>query len=474
MRPALSQNKALRMLTLCGLYVAQGVPWGFVTITFAAWLAEDSQGLTTAEIGPIMAVASLPWSFKFLWGPIMDRLTLKRFGKRRPWIIFAQTMAILVLGSMAFFDDLPGMVWTDAQQTSFWKPIYWLVPGPLAGLILLANMFVSIQDVAVDALAVDLLEEKERGIANGLMYGSSYFGTALGGAGLGYVVSQFGIQAGILGQAVILAFIMVLPILFRERPLDGTTAAIPTKHSRTEAASGRDDSPYRAPSNVDRSTAAIAAVEETVTADSGSLVRDLLRAFSLRATILGVFVALGVKIGIGVLTTVFVDYLMKDGGWTQEQYSTVTGGYAVLLGLAGSAIGGLLADRLGAKPVIATTSIIVGLMWILFGLMPNSLGNKSLVTALLISQEFTFAVLSVGLFSLFMAVSWPRVAATQFTTYMALMNGSTAIGSYLAGVIGESTSIYQVLIIAGVLQIVMILPVLFIDTRQTRRVLGHH
>lgn len=461
------------MLTLCGLYVAQGVPWGFVTITFAAWLAEDSQGLTTAEIGPIMAVASLPWSFKFLWGPIMDRLTLKRFGKRRPWIIFAQAMAILVLGSMAFFDDLPGMVWTDAQQTSFWKPIYWLVPGPLAALILLANMFVSIQDVAVDALAVDLLEEKERGIANGLMYGSSYFGTALGGAGLGYVVSQFGIQAGILGQAVILAVIMVLPLLFRERPLPGTADQVSAERNLSEEATGESDNPYSAPSPAAQPLAAVAAGDEPGTTEKGSLVRDLLRAFSLRATILGVVVALGVKIGIGVLTTVFVDYLMKDGGWTQEQYSTVTGGYAVLLGLAGSAIGGLLADRLGAKPVIATTSIIVGLMWVIFGLTPNSLSNQSLVTALLISQEFTFAVLSVGLFSLFMAVSWPRVAATQFTTYMALMNGSTAIGSYLAGVIGESTSIYQVLIIAGVLQIVMILPVLFIDPRQTRRVLGH-
>lgn len=461
------------MLTLCGLYVAQGVPWGFVTVTFAAWLAEDAQGLTTAEIGPIMAVASLPWSFKFLWGPIMDRLTLKRFGKRRPWIIFAQSMAILVLGSMAFFDDLPGMVWTDTQQTSFWKPIYWLVPGPLAGLILLANMFVSIQDVAVDALAVDLLEEKERGIANGLMYGSSYFGTALGGAGLGYVVSQFGIQAGILGQAVILAVIMALPILFRERPLSGTATQTPTVHSASEGATNENSSPYRAPSPAHQSPAVIAAADDPVPANSGSIVRDLLRAFSLRATILGVFVALGVKIGIGVLTTVFVDYLMKDGGWTQEQYSTVTGGYAVLLGLTGSAIGGLLADQLGAKPVIATTSIIVGLMWVMFGLTPDSLGNPSLVTSLLICQEFFFAVLSVGLFSLFMAVSWPRVAATQFTTYMALMNGSTAIGSYLAGVIGESTTVSQVLIIAGVLQIVMIVPVLFIDTRQTRRVLGH-
>ena len=49
--------------------------------------------------------------------------------------------------------------------------------------MLLANVCVAMQEVAVDALAVDLLTEQERGVANGLMYGSSYLGTALGGAG---------------------------------------------------------------------------------------------------------------------------------------------------------------------------------------------------------------------------------------------------------------------------------------------------
>lgn len=443
------------MFTLCGLYVAQGVPWGFVTITFAAWLADDTQGLTTKQIGPIMAVASLPWSFKFLWGPIMDRFTLDSFGKRRPWIIFAQSMAILVLASMAFFDDLPGMVWTEEPDSGFWKAVYGFVPGPLAALILLANVFVSIQDVAVDALAVDLLEEKERGIANGLMYGSSYLGTALGGAGLGLVVSRFGIQAGIMGQAIILAIIMALPILFREYPAGEPTSSSPPSESPGDGI-----------------VAGLPNAIDPLLRPRGLLLRNLFRAFALPGTLLGVVVALGVKIGIGVLTTVFVDYLMKDGGWTQEQYTTVTGGYAVLLGLGGSIGGGFLADRFGAKPVIATTSMLIGALWISFGLIPNSVDKQSWVTALLISQEVTFAILSVGLFSLFMAVSWPRVAATQFTTYMALMNLSTTIGSYLAGKIGEAMTIYNILIIAGMLQIVMVLPVLFIDPHQTRRVLG--
>ncbi len=454
------------MLTLCGLYVAQGIPWGFVTVTFAAWLAKPEHGITTEQLGPILAVASLPWSFKFIWGPMMDRFTIPRFGRRRPWIVFAQSMAILVLGSMLFFDDLPGMVWMSAPEDgAVLRRIYDLVPGPLAALILLTNIFVSLQDVAVDALAVDLLKEEERGVANGLMYGSSYLGSAIGGSGLGYVVAHFGIQAGLMGQAMLLFAIMLLPVFLRERPplqsagIGRPDAEAPDSASESSHQVDMGETPFHPP------TPDTAAVRESVFA-------NLLKAFSLRATILGAVVALGTKIGIGVLTAVFVDYLIKDGGWTQEDYTSIIGGWALLLGLSGAACGGFLADRLGPKPIIFAVSWMLGLLWICFGLVPASLASRPLVMSLMLGQELLLGVLSVSLFTLFMSISWPRVAASQFTAYMALMNFSTTLGNYLSSPMSEHWTIPQILVACGVLQIVMVLPVLLIDVRQTRRILG--
>ena len=55
----------------------------------------------------------------------------------------------------------------------------------LALMVLLVNIFASLQDVSVDALAIDLLPAKERGVANGFMYGSNYAGSFIGGAILG-------------------------------------------------------------------------------------------------------------------------------------------------------------------------------------------------------------------------------------------------------------------------------------------------
>ena len=433
------------MTTLCGLYVAQGIPWGFVTVTFAAWLAQPEHNLTVAQIGPILAVATLPWSFKFFWGPLMDRFTIPSMGRRRPWIIFAQSMAVLVLGSMLLFDDLPSMVWTSAPDSGpATRIIFNLVPGPLAGMILLANIFLSMQDVAVDALAVDLLKEDERGVANGLMYGCSYLGTAIGGAGLGWVVGRFGIQAGLTGQAILLAVIMLLPLLFRERP--------PKVHSEND---DQVDSPE----------------PQLPEAASPSVFGDLAKAFGLRSTLLGAGIALGVRLGIGVLAAVFVNYLIKNG-WTQQEYTSVTGGYALVFGLCGSVLGGFVVDRIGAKPIIVVVSLLLGGLWIGCGIYPPVVQSKFLMKCLLISQEFLLGMVSVSLFSLFMTISWPRVAATQFTTYMALMNLSTTCGSYAAGKLSLYFEVQQILVIAGLLQMTMMIPVLFIDPGQTRRVLG--
>ncbi len=458
------------MLTLCGLYVAQGIPWGFVTVTFAAWLAQPQHHLSAEELGPILAVATLPWSFKFLWGPLMDRFTIRRIGRRRPWIIFAQSMAILVLGSMLMIDDLPSMVWTEAPQgNSFLQMVYPFIPGPLAGLILLANVFVSLQDVAVDALAVDLLAEEERGTANGLMYGSSYLGTAIGGAGLGYLVANFGIRAGLLGQAILLSLIMLLPLLFRERPTESTGSK---KQGADQEEETTEEAIVDFGENVTLPPVDLQQTGSVAAESNESVFRNLFRAFSLRATLIGGLVAISVRVGVGVLTAVFVDYLMKEGGWTQSEYTQITGGYAVVLGLVGAAAGGYVADKFGAKTMITATSILVGALWISFGMIPTSIESKSAVKFMLLSQEFLLAVMSVSLFSLFMSISWPRVAATQFTAYMALMNLSMTIGSYTAGMLSVRLGVLQILIVAGVLQAVLVLPVLLIDPKQTRRELG--
>ena len=67
-----------------------------------------SKGLTMIESGQLTAMATLPWTFKLFWGPIIDSFTYEDMGRRRPWVLFAQLGMALTLIAMIFMGDISG------------------------------------------------------------------------------------------------------------------------------------------------------------------------------------------------------------------------------------------------------------------------------------------------------------------------------------------------------------------------------
>jgi PAT family beta-lactamase induction signal transducer AmpG len=119
------------------------------------------------------ALAILPWTFKFFWAPMIDGFRMPSLGLRRPWIAVAQFgMAVTLLGALS-----TGAL-DDAATIRY-----------IAWVFFVHNCFASLQDVATDALAVDLLEDDERGRVNGMMWASKLFGIGVGGAVLGKIIA---------------------------------------------------------------------------------------------------------------------------------------------------------------------------------------------------------------------------------------------------------------------------------------------
>src|SRR5678815_1028881 len=84
-------------------------------------------------------------------------------------------------------------------------------------MVLIHTVFNSLQDVSTDALAVELLDEAERGRANGLMYGCKYAGGIIGGAGLANLIKVTSMNVALVVQTAILMVIMLVPLLVSER-----------------------------------------------------------------------------------------------------------------------------------------------------------------------------------------------------------------------------------------------------------------
>ena len=126
---------------------SSGLPLGLVWVALPAFLTY--RGVDIRTVG-LFSLAQAPWSFKFLWSPLMDRYgpQFGSIGRRRSWILVCQLfllLAILALAGAAHSTDV----------------------GVIAGLAFLIAFGSASQDIVIDAYAVEVLERSEQGLAVG-------------------------------------------------------------------------------------------------------------------------------------------------------------------------------------------------------------------------------------------------------------------------------------------------------------------
>ncbi|MFT3954120.1 MAG: MFS transporter [Piscinibacter sp.] len=135
-----------RLLVVTLLGFASGLPLALTGQAMQAWLSME--GLDVATIG-FLSLVGLPYTFKFLWAPLMDRFELPWLGRRRGWLVLTQLALAGVLMLMAATSP------TDATRAF--------------ALLAVAVAFVSAsQDVVIDAYRTDLLPAAERGLGSSL------------------------------------------------------------------------------------------------------------------------------------------------------------------------------------------------------------------------------------------------------------------------------------------------------------------
>jgi PAT family beta-lactamase induction signal transducer AmpG len=128
------------------LSFSSGMPLGLVWIAIPDWMRDI--GVDIRLVG-LITLAQAPWTFKFLWAPLLDRYYPARLGRRRGWIAITQ-VALFALGLMlAGVGDHPDTPWV------------------VAALALAIAFAAATQDIAVDAYAVDVLRPEEQAIAVG-------------------------------------------------------------------------------------------------------------------------------------------------------------------------------------------------------------------------------------------------------------------------------------------------------------------
>jgi PAT family beta-lactamase induction signal transducer AmpG len=133
-----------RMLICVFTGFTSGLPLYVIFQLVPAWLRVEGVGL--AEIG-FFTLVQMPYIWKFLWSPVMDRYTLPFLGRRRGWMLVTQLAVMLSIAAMGFLQP----------QLSIWTVAY--LAAALA-------FFSASQDIVLDAYRRELLPDAELGLGN--------------------------------------------------------------------------------------------------------------------------------------------------------------------------------------------------------------------------------------------------------------------------------------------------------------------
>lgn len=419
----LTENPVLRYFTFAVLYIAQGIPEGITYFAIPAWLAMN--GKSPMEIASFVAVIGIPWSFKIVAAPLIDRYTILSMGRKRPWVIVGQLGLILSFLSIG------------------------LIPDPLNNLnsLMIAGFFISFfgafQDVATDGMAIDVIPVDQQARANGLMWGSKTVGTALSLVIGTALINTLGFSTAIASMSLATIFIILIPILFRERPGEKTMPWTEGKASL-----------------------------EAVKSQTNSWKQIFINLFNV--TILKSSLLMGLAAFIigtinGLLDTLLPIFTIQELDWSNTTYSEVFSITTVIGGIFGMVLGGALVDFIGKVRMMSIYFGLLIVLFVVFAFFPSFWSIVKVVFGFILLYYLIATFLNIAEFATAMHLSWRTIAATQFTLFMASGNIGRSVGSWLVGVLKNSMNWDYVFLITAILPLFAIIIIQFLDFERHKK-----
>lgn len=376
---------------LTSLYFAQGLPFGFFVQALPVLLRQGGASLPATSMASLLAI---PWGLKFLWAPLVDRHHLPGLGRRRSWILPLQGLAVLTL---------LGLAWLRPTLTRGAETVQ--VVALLAG-ILLANLMAATQDIATDGFAVDLLDESERGVGNGVQVAGYRLGMIFGGGPLVLCFARFGWATTFSLMAGLLLLTTVPLWRYRERPAPEPPLVPPPSVLPAAA---------RPPGY---GAAALAFLRR-----DGAL--PWLAVLFLYKS--------GEALATGMLRTFLVDRHLDLG-----DVARIVGIFGSVMGLCGSLLGGVLVNRLGRRPALRLFGLLQALAVLGYALAAwRGLGTE-LLYVICGFEHLASGLATAALFTAMMDVSRPETGATDYTLQACVVVNATLVSAALSGFVAHA------------------------------------
>lgn len=181
---------------LFSLYITQYLPVAFFTSALPAIIMTEGGELSDLTF---IYLLGMIWSLKFFWAPLIDRFSPGKqiSGHYRRWLIILQSCLVLLIALCAIL----------SVQMS---------PVILASITILICFVAASQDVASDALAVNLLDDHNRGTGNGIQSAGGLVGQMVGGGVILMLYPHLGWSLSLIVLALMVLFPLYQVSRFKE------------------------------------------------------------------------------------------------------------------------------------------------------------------------------------------------------------------------------------------------------------------
>jgi MFS transporter, PAT family, beta-lactamase induction signal transducer AmpG len=363
-----------KMLVMLLTGFSSGLPLLLIGSTLKFWMREEGLDLTT--IG-FFGLVGLPYTLKFLWAPVMDRLVSSALGRRRGWMLGTQIALMITIASLALTHP--------AIQLS-----------ALAVLCVLVAFFSASQDIVLDAYRRESLSNEELGIGSSMFI----YGYRLGMLVAGALALFLADQESLSWNAVyfIMGAMMSVGILttwFAPEP----TIPAPPPASWQEAITG-----------------------------------PFLEFFSRPGALMMLLFILLYKVGDSMASEMLSPF-MVDLGVSKTDYAMIVKVFGMIALMAGGLIGGLVVYRLGIVPSLFILGFLQMISTAGFVILAYTGNHLPTLTAVIAFETISSGLGQTAFVAFMASLTNKRFTATQYALLTSFMGIPRVFAGSTTGVL---------------------------------------
>jgi len=393
-----------RMLICVFTGFTSGLPLYVLFQLVPGWLRVEGVGL--AEIG-FFALVQFPYTWKFLWSPIMDRFTLPFLGHRRGWMLVTQVLLLISIGAMGFIKP----------DLNLWVVAY---------LSAAVAFFSASQDIVLDAYRRELLPDVELGLGNSI-HVQAYRLSGLVPGALGLILADYFDWHIVFMIIALFMFVgIVMTLVIREAIAEPT----PPKTLRDAVID-----PFR----------------------------DFIGRSGLKPALLVLAFLFFYKLGDNMATALQTPFFI-DVGFTLTQIGAIAKSAGLIAAITGGMIGGLVMVRLSINRALWLFGVVQIISILGFAAL-SEIGPNPWMLGVVVAFEYLGVGLGSAALIAYMArTTNPAFAATQLALFTALASVPRVFANSVTGVLVESVGwtnffmLCTVLAIPGMLLLLYVAP----------------